>query len=143
MDKERCSDNRFDIIEQAKKTIIARTNIESSPDEMKVLDNILFRCWQIGWLENYGNTLEIMLYRLPNIAPGNKERTIVFDSEGDYIPNLYPLDGQWHLTWLHKDDGDSLCDFIGETPLAAVEQAYKFYLRIKNEKKNKSAEIKK
>lgn len=41
MDKERCSDNRFDIIEQAKKTIIARTNIESSPDEMKVLDNII------------------------------------------------------------------------------------------------------
>lgn len=142
MDKERCSDNRFDIIEQAKKTIIARTNIESSPDEMKVLDNILFRCWQIGWLENYGNTLDIMLCRLPNMAPGNKEGTIVFDNEGDYIPNLYPLDGQWHLTWLHKDDGDGLCDFVGETPLAAVEQAYKFYLRIKNEKKNESANIK-
>ena len=44
MEKEKCSNNRFDIIEQAKKTIIAHTNIESSPNEMKVLDNILFRC---------------------------------------------------------------------------------------------------
>lgn len=72
MEKEGCSDNRFDIIEQAKKAIIASTNIESSPDEMKVLDSILFRCWQMGWLENYGNTLGIMMIRLPNMAPGKK-----------------------------------------------------------------------
>lgn len=44
MNKEVCSDNRFDIIEKAKKDIINSTNIESSPDEMKVLDNMLFRC---------------------------------------------------------------------------------------------------
>ena len=46
-----CGDNRFELIERAKKTLIEATNIESSPDEMKVLDNILFRIWQMGWLD--------------------------------------------------------------------------------------------
>ena len=40
----RCGDNRFEI-NRAKEDIIQSTNIESSEDEMKVLDNILFRCW--------------------------------------------------------------------------------------------------
>jgi len=51
-----CGDNRFWIIEKAKKDIIEKTNIESSPDEMKVLDNILFRAWQMGWLNKYEET---------------------------------------------------------------------------------------
>ena len=63
MNKEVNSDNRFDIIEKAKKDIINSTNIESSPDEMKVLDNMLFRCWQMGWLDKYDdNTIEIVLF---------------------------------------------------------------------------------
>ena len=48
-----CGDNRFEIINRAKEDIIQSTNIESSEDEMKVLDNILFRCWQMGWLDRY------------------------------------------------------------------------------------------
>lgn len=44
------NDNRFELIKAAKKRLIEATNIESSPDEMKVLDNILFRMWQMGWL---------------------------------------------------------------------------------------------
>ena len=47
------SDNRFEIIEVAKKHILEATNISTSPDEMKVLDNFLFRCWQMGWLDRY------------------------------------------------------------------------------------------
>lgn len=50
---ESCNDNRFEIIEKAKKHILEATNISMSPDEMKVLDNILFRCWQMGWLDKY------------------------------------------------------------------------------------------
>lgn len=50
---ETCSDNRFEIIETAKKHILDATNIDTSPDEMKVLDNILYRCWQMGWLNTY------------------------------------------------------------------------------------------
>lgn len=46
-----CEDNRFDVIKRAKELLIEATNIESSPNEMDVIDNILFRCWQMGWLE--------------------------------------------------------------------------------------------
>lgn len=46
-----CGDNRFEIIERYKKELISATNIECSPDEMAVLDNILFRFWQMGWLK--------------------------------------------------------------------------------------------
>ena len=63
MNKEVNSDNRFDIIEKAKKDIMNSTNIESSPDEMKVLDNMLFRCWQMGWLDKYDDSIiEITLF---------------------------------------------------------------------------------
>lgn len=48
-----CGDDRFKIIAKAKKTIIESTNIEQSPNEMEVLDNFLFRCWQMGWLDKY------------------------------------------------------------------------------------------
>ena len=48
-----CGDNRFIIIDRAKEDILQSTNIESSKDEMKVLDNFLFRCWQMGWLDKY------------------------------------------------------------------------------------------
>lgn len=50
---DRCGDNRFDIIKKAKAELLKSTNIETSEDEMKVLDNFLFRCWQMGWLERY------------------------------------------------------------------------------------------
>ena len=48
-----CGDNRFTIINRAKEDIINKTNIESSEDEMKVLESFLFRCWQMGWLDIY------------------------------------------------------------------------------------------
>lgn len=49
-----CGDNRFEIIAKAKQDLLESTNIQSSKDEMKVLDNFLFRCWQMGWLDKYG-----------------------------------------------------------------------------------------
>lgn len=49
-------DNRFEIIAKAKYAILDGTNIETDEDEMKVLDNILFRCWQMGWLDKYDDT---------------------------------------------------------------------------------------
>ena len=45
-----CGDNRFEVIEKYKQKLIEATNIETSPDEMAVLDSILFRFWQMGWL---------------------------------------------------------------------------------------------
>lgn len=45
--------NGLEIIEKAKKHILKATNIDTSPDEMKILDVFLFRCWQMGWLDKY------------------------------------------------------------------------------------------
>lgn len=50
-----CGDNRFEIISKAKEDILKSTNISSSEDEMKVIDNFLFRCWQMGWLNRYNS----------------------------------------------------------------------------------------
>lgn len=46
-----CTDNRFELIEKYKKELIEGTNIETSQDEMAVLDNLLFRFWQMRWLD--------------------------------------------------------------------------------------------
>ena len=48
-----CDDDRFKIIGKAKEDLLKSTNIDSSPDEMKVLDVFLFRCGQMGWLNQY------------------------------------------------------------------------------------------
>ena len=48
-----CGDNRFEIIAKAKEHLLDATNIDTSEDEMKVLDSFLFRCWQMGWLDRY------------------------------------------------------------------------------------------
>lgn len=46
-----CTDNRFELIEKYKKELIEGTNIETSQDEMAVLDSLFFRFWQMGWLD--------------------------------------------------------------------------------------------
>ena len=51
--KEMCGDNRFEVIKKAKEDLIESTNIETSPEEMAVIDNILYRAWQMGWLSKY------------------------------------------------------------------------------------------
>ena len=51
-----CDDNRIITIEKAKQALIKGTNIEDSPEEMKVLDSFLLRCWQMGWLDRYAPT---------------------------------------------------------------------------------------
>ena len=53
-----CGDNRFEIIEAAKRNLIEATNIETSPEEMAVLDNILFRMWQMDWLPVHAHWVE-------------------------------------------------------------------------------------
>ncbi|MCQ2598187.1 MAG: hypothetical protein MJ181_10120 [Treponema sp.] len=53
-----CCDDRFEIIKRAREHILDATNIESRPEEMQVLDNFLFRCWQMGWLKNDFHQLE-------------------------------------------------------------------------------------
>ena len=49
--KEMCNDNRFELIEKYKQKLIEATNIETIKDEMAVLDDVLFRLWQMKWLD--------------------------------------------------------------------------------------------
>lgn len=46
-----CDDNRFELIQKYRDKLIDGTNIESSENEMAVLGNLLFRFWQMGWLD--------------------------------------------------------------------------------------------
>lgn len=46
-----CDDGRFELIEKYKLMLMESTNINDSEDELKVLDTILFRFWQMGWLD--------------------------------------------------------------------------------------------
>lgn len=48
---EFCGDNRFEIINKVKKRLLENTNIEQSPKELEVLDNLLFRLWQCGYFD--------------------------------------------------------------------------------------------
>ena len=48
---EVCGDNRFELIKKYKERLVAATNIETAIDEMNVIDSILFRFWQMGWLD--------------------------------------------------------------------------------------------
>lgn len=50
---EICGDNRFEVIAKAKEHLLDATNIDTSPKELEVLDDFLFRCWQMGWLGRY------------------------------------------------------------------------------------------
>ena len=58
MSGEVCTDGRFEIIERAKQDLLESTNIDTSPDEMKVLNDFLMRCWQMGWLDMYERRAE-------------------------------------------------------------------------------------
>lgn len=55
--------SEFEIISKAKQALLDSTNIESSPDEMKVLNDFLFRCWQMGWLDKYDDTKDVVEVR--------------------------------------------------------------------------------
>ena len=50
---DQCIDNRFEVIQKAKKHLLESTNIKSSSLEMQCIDSFLFRCWQMGWLKKY------------------------------------------------------------------------------------------
>lgn len=57
-----CNDNRFELIKKYKKRLIEATNIETAPDEMAVLDDILFRFWQMGWLDKLEQDCESCVF---------------------------------------------------------------------------------
>lgn len=46
-----CTDDRFSMIARVKGELMRSTNIETDKKEMAVIDSILYRFWQLGWLE--------------------------------------------------------------------------------------------
>ena len=68
-----CGDDRFEIIEQAKKALLESTNIKDSPNEMGVLDSFLFRCWQMGWLDCFKSER----YAIIDYGAGHKSKVEV------------------------------------------------------------------
>ena len=74
---EVCGDNRFKLIGEFKGKLVECTNIETSPEEMAVLDNILFRIWQMGWLDK--------LKAQEPIAPVKVNRYMETDENGDWF----------------------------------------------------------
>lgn len=100
-----CNDNRFELIEKAKQRLIKVTNIETSLEEMKVLDNILFRFWQMGWLENNNENYETLKERLED-----KQKRLLKDIRYDY-EKLFELKEQlnyytkekWQLNAIIRD----------------------------------------
>lgn len=70
------TDNRFEVIGKAKEHLLEATNIETSPDEMAVLDSFLFRCWQMGWLKQY------------DVAPVKHGRWIEYGENKDGTHNI-------------------------------------------------------
>lgn len=88
-----CTDNRFELIEKYKNELVEATNIETSPEEMNVLDNILFRFWQMGWLES--------IDRMPLVkesaktlirSAGNSVSAKAFRNAGRFMQNA--IDGE-------------------------------------------------
>ena len=51
MTSEICTDNRFVLIAKYFDLLKQKTNIETSHEEMQAVENILFRCWQLRWLD--------------------------------------------------------------------------------------------
>lgn len=76
---ETCTDNRFEIIEKAKKHILEATNINTNSDEMKVLNSFLFRCWQMGWLDKYNLREDGDYMELFSVKNGMKYNTKVLN----------------------------------------------------------------
>lgn len=90
---EICGDNRFEIIAKAKEHLLDATNIDTSEDEMKVLDNFLYRCWQMGWLDRYAEQTEPSDSEKsnncePQVVDWCKRKPCtleLFDDDGNYI----------------------------------------------------------
>lgn len=78
-----CTDGRFDLIERFKRDLVEATNIETSPEEMAVLDSILFRMWQMGWLDRLEQPPASPWHRVEE-PPKEEGKYLVYDGRGNY-----------------------------------------------------------
>ena len=113
MYNEMCGDNRFEIIAEAKRQLLEYTNIETSPDEMAVIDSFLFRCWQMGWLKSLDKeAADVAEVRHGRWTFGKD----LPDSFGSMNKNKYHLYCSECRNQAFNNTTDNDCDFDMDTP---------------------------
>lgn len=117
MGNDCCGDNRFELIKKYKDRLIESTNIETSPEEVAALDNILFRMWQMGWLdslealENYKKIKTLMdKYNIKNVD--ELEHIILNDATGEQAFREYFETNVMPYRNIEKELGISLVTLI-------------------------------
>lgn len=118
MCNEMCGDNRFEIIAEAKRQLLEYTNIETSPDEMAVIDSFLFRCWQMGWLKSLdkGAPCRMSLNRIGVVnqifsVPTEKGKKVLTDAI--FLPNKEAEDKGNRLSgWNCQSNPQEQCPVI-------------------------------
>lgn len=110
--KEQCGDDRFEIINETKQYIINATNIETSPEEMNVLDSICFRLWQLGLTKRNKDKLKELTHQ-PALSECIKEWEdrgfVVVNNSLNYLyirnydKNIKVLFGKFELSYKVED----------------------------------------
>lgn len=106
MNENVCNDNRFNLIAKYKAKLIEATNIETSQDEMAVIDNILFRMWQMGWLDKLDAAYP--WHRVEEELPEPNIQCLVRDDDNNCAVGYYRHDARaWDspfFGWVERDD---------------------------------------
>ena len=85
-----CTDGRFDMIARVKSELMRSTNIETDKKEMEAIDSILFRFWQMGWLQ------------LIDCEISSKNRYRVYNRYGAKDPKLILREGESVDDWVDR-----------------------------------------
>lgn len=101
-----CGDDRFELIEEAKRRLLESTNIEDRPEELAVLDSILFRFWQMGWLDQFREDNDVRtchnIFKVTD-ARGRKVRFVCSECDAwidsEFMWNPEYLNGE--SPWVH------------------------------------------
>ena len=151
-EKGQCGDNRFEIIAKAKEALLKETNIARDEQEMAVIDNILFRCWQMGWLDKYDDTKLSNSESIgKNLKPfsleaakagkpvctrdGRKARIICFDLqsiEKTPIVAAVQVTDKQEVISLYYEDGRQFVDGISELDLMMLPEKKEGWVNIYN-----------
>lgn len=119
---EMCTDNRFELIEKYRRKLIESTNIESSLEEMAVLDDIMFRCWQMGWLDSLEKQPIISQWipvseRLPNDGEIVLVSVLTYgENKGAFVDTLKMSNGKWYVFEPFCGWEEVTCDIIAWMP---------------------------
>ena len=105
-----CGDNRFEVIAKAKAHLLDATNIDTSEDEMKVLDNFLFRCWRMGWLKYFDEDENV--WKMGQVIDCEDNPLIAFGDKLKFGTDYVEICG-WRITSdgrLYKVNNEPQCD---------------------------------